>query len=59
MFRLTVTETGSVRDPDVTHPPHLVDSDKVKEQIRKLRFCPAVRYSRYAEVRYSFDIELK
>jgi hypothetical protein len=59
MFGLTVTETGSVRDPEVTYPPQFADSDKIEEHIRQLRFCPAVRHSRYAEVRYTFDIELR
>ncbi len=58
-FRLTVTETGSVRDPIVTHPTQLADSDKIKDEMLKLRFCPAVRYSRYAEVQAEFDIKLK
>jgi hypothetical protein len=59
VFGLTVTETGRVREPVVTHPPQFVDSDRIKEQIRQLRFCPAVRHSRYAETRYHFDIDLK
>ena len=59
LFRLTVTETGTVRNPEVTRPPQFTDSEKIKNQILKLRFCPAVRYSRYADVRYVFDIKLK
>ena len=58
-FGLTVTETGGVRDPEVTYPSQFAESDKVKDLIRQLRFCPAVRFSRYAEVRYAFDIELR
>lgn len=59
VFRLTVTETGSVRDPELDHPPQSADSEKVKAEILKLRFCPAVRQSRYAEIRATFDIQLK
>jgi hypothetical protein len=51
-FRLTVTETGDVRDPEA-------GSHKIKEQIRQLRFCPTVRHSRYVETQYHFDIELR
>src|SRR5262245_7795893 len=43
LFRLTVTEMGSVRDPEVKYPAQLSDSDKIKDEIVKLRFCPAVR----------------
>jgi hypothetical protein len=59
VFRLTVTETGNVRDPEITHPPQFSDSEKIKEQILKLHFCPAVRFSRYTEVRYVFEIAMK
>ena len=59
VFRLTVTETGSIRDPELEHPPQSADSEKVKAEILKLRFCPAVRQSRYAESRATFDIQLK
>jgi hypothetical protein len=31
----------------------------IKNQILKLRFYAAARYSRYPEVRYVFDIEMK
>jgi len=59
LFRLTVTETGGVRDPVVTYPAQLTDSANIKGEILKLRFCPAVRYSRHTEVEIKFDIQLK
>jgi hypothetical protein len=59
LFRLTVTETGGVRDPVVTYPAQFTGSENIKGEILKLRFCPAVRYSRYTEVEIKFDIELK
>src|SRR5215213_5792197 len=59
LFRLTVTDTGSVRNLVVKHPEQLIGSDKIKGEIAKLRFCPAVRYSRYAEVQMDFDIQTK
>ena len=59
LFRVTVTETGSSRAPLVKYPAQLAESDKVKSEIVKLRFCPAVRYSQYTECQIEFDIELK
>jgi len=58
-FRLTITETGSVRNVAITYPATLLSSDKVKGEILKLRFCPAVKFSRYAEVKGEFQIQLK
>jgi hypothetical protein len=59
VFRLTVTETGSVRDVVIQSPAQLAGADDLKSEILKLRFCPAVRYSRYTETRPEFNIQLK
>lgn len=59
LFRLTVTETGSVRDPVVKHPAQFIASAGIKDEITKLRFCPAVKYSRYTEVQVEFDIQTR
>jgi hypothetical protein len=58
LFGLSVTDTGSVRDPVVKNPTQFTDSDKIKDEIVRLRFCPAVRYSRYTEVQVQFDIQV-
>lgn len=58
-FRFTVTDTGKVRDPEVKHPPQLVDSSRIKDEIAKLRFCPAVKFSRYVETPAQFDIDTR
>jgi hypothetical protein len=57
-FRLTVAETGSVRDAVVTHPAALKDSSRIHRAISSLKFCPAVRYSRFAAVTVNFDINV-
>lgn len=57
LFRLTVTEVGSVHDPVITYSKQCTDANKIKDEIRKLRFCPAVRYSRYTAREVNFDVQ--
>ena len=59
VFRVTVTETGSVVDPVIERPSQSTGSERITTEIFKLRFCPAVRSSRYAAVRATFDVQLK
>jgi hypothetical protein len=56
LFRLTVTESGDVRDAVVTYPTDLVGVKSVTESIQHLNFCPAVRYGRYTSQELRFDI---
>lgn len=58
-FQLSITDTGAVRDPKVTHPPQFVDSAKIKDELEKLRFCPAVKFSRYVETPANFHLDLR
>jgi hypothetical protein len=59
VFRLRVTESGSVRDVIGTYPAHFMDVKKLKEQILNLKFCPAVKYSRYTAADIHFDIQIR
>jgi hypothetical protein len=58
-FRATITEDGTVRDPVIMYPASMKDAQTVRTSIESMRFCPAVKYSRYASVNVNFDIEVK
>lgn len=58
-FRLTITDTGEVQDPVIMSPARLDSVNAVKDRIREWRFCPAVRFNRYAIVKAQFDIEVR
>lgn len=58
-FDVTVTETGTVRDAVVLNPKALDKSEKVREAIGSLKFCPAVRHSRYVSVKVRFEVVLQ
>ena len=58
-FQLTVTETGTTQDARVTNPTRFDGSVRIKGEIAKLRFCPAVKSSRYREATAKFDIQVE
>lgn len=58
-FRATITEDGIVTDPVIISPASLKDPQKVRSSLATLKFCPAVRYSRYASVEVNFDTEVR
>jgi hypothetical protein len=58
-FRATITEDGTIEQPVIMHPASMKGSQTVRSSIEGIRFCPVVRYSRYASVTVNFDIEVK
>lgn len=50
ILTVTVTESGSVRHPEIKQPARLNTDKRVLKQVRALRFCPAVKYSRYTAI---------
>ena len=55
---LTVTETGEVQNPKIASPTRLESRTDITDQIHDWRFCPAVRFNRYATVRMRFNIQV-
>jgi hypothetical protein len=55
-FRLTLTETGGVRDVVVTSPESLKSSQKVRQAIAELKFCPAVSLGRDRAAKVNFEV---
>jgi hypothetical protein len=56
--RLTVTDTGAVRDVKITGPTRLNTVPDVTDQVRRWRFCPAVVYSKYRTVPFQITIDV-
>jgi len=59
LFRITITDTGSVRQTVIIGPVALKESEKVRTSIEALKFCPAVRHSRYVSVQVSFEVQVE
>ena len=59
VFRLRVTDSGRVQDAIGTYPANFMRVQKLKEQVFDLRFCPAVKYSRFITTDVQFDIQIK
>lgn len=58
VFRVLITEDGTVENPTVIAPKSLQRSPKILRAISELRFCPAVRYSRYAAVTVTLHVQV-
>lgn len=58
VFRILITEDGSVENAAVIAPKSLQGSPKILRAISELRFCPAVRYSRYAAMTVTFHVQV-
>jgi hypothetical protein len=55
---ITVTESGSVRDPKIKQPARLASNSKILDQVRALRFCPAVKFSQYTAAPLELSVEV-
>jgi len=55
---LTVTEAGEVQDSKIASPTRLNFQRDITDQIHTWRFCPAVRFNRYATVRTRFTVQV-
>jgi hypothetical protein len=59
IFQATITDAGNVLNPVVIAPDRFKDSEAVRSSIEALKFCPAVRYGRYASSRTNFDLRVE
>lgn len=58
-FRATITDTGFLRNAVVISPASLKESKKLRSSIEALKFCPAVRHSRYSSETVNFNIAVE
>ena len=58
VFRVSVSQTGQVAEIVLQSPDVLRKSDRVREAIRSLMFCPAVKFSQYTSSTINFDVKV-